>query len=279
LERHFKCRSLLRKGLKEIKPIVYTQKLRKIYKLGNEKIVALSGIDLTIEKGEFCCIAGPSGSGKSTLLNQLAGLEKPSRGDIFIGNHEISVMDENQLSLFRQKYLAFIFQSYNLLPQLTAWENVALPLMFKGIDKKRRMKSARKELLLMGLSDRINHKPSEMSGGQQQRVGIARAFVSEPKVIFADEPTGNLDSNTTHNVLFTILNRAKESDITIIMVTHEYGLTACADHIVTMQDGHIVNDIKQSEDTKRQNRIDFFADYIDSNSIIGLNKEYAFKND
>ena len=204
-------------------PIIRTEKLRKVYAVGKERVVALNDVDLAIEKGEFCCIVGQSGSGKSTLLNQLAGLEKPTRGKVFIGKHEISAMNETELAQFRQQHLGFIFQSYNLLPTMTAAENVALPLMFKGIDKKTRLKLARKELKSMGLLGRANHLPTEMSGGQQQRVGIARAFVSNPKVIFADEPTGNLDSKTSKQVLYRMLELTKNQQVTFVMVTHEPG--------------------------------------------------------
>lgn len=176
--------------------IIKVQNLRKVYRVGKEKVVALDDICLEIGEGEMCCIVGASGSGKSTLLNQLAGLEKPTKGRVLIGKHDISAMTEDELADFRQQHLGFIFQSYNLLPSMTAAENVALPLMFKGMGKKQREKLARKELKKMGLLSRANHKPTEMSGGQQQRVGIARAFVAKPKVIFADEPTGNLDSTT-----------------------------------------------------------------------------------
>ena len=162
-------------------PIIRTEKLRKVYAVGKERVVALNDVDLAIEKGEFCCIVGQSGSGKSTLLNMLAGLEKPTRGKVFIGKHEISAMTETELARFRQAHLGFIFQSYNLLPTMTAAENVALPLLFKGVDKASRMRLARKELKQMGLLGRANHLPTEMSGGQQQRVGIARAFVSSPQ--------------------------------------------------------------------------------------------------
>ena len=145
--------------------IIRTVKLRKVYAVGKERVVALNDVDINIEKGEFCCIVGQSGSGKSTLLNQLAGLEKPSRGQVFIGKHEISAMNEDQLAHFRQAHLGFIFQSYNLLPSMTAAENVALPLMFKGVPAKQRLALARKELKNMGLGGRANHLPTEMSGG------------------------------------------------------------------------------------------------------------------
>ena len=158
-------------------PIIHTVNLRKVYAVGKERVIALNDVSISIEKGEFCCIVGQSGSGKSTLLNQLAGLEKPTRGKVFIGSHEISAMTEDELAKFRQAHLGFIFQSYNLLPTMTAAENVALPLMFKGISRSQRLAMARKELKTMGLGGRAEHMPTEMSGGQQQRVGIARAFV------------------------------------------------------------------------------------------------------
>ncbi|MDD3428977.1 MAG: ABC transporter ATP-binding protein [Oscillospiraceae bacterium] len=225
-------------------PIIRVENLKKIYRIGNEKVKALNGINLEIERGEFVCIVGASGSGKSTLLNQLAGLEKPSKGNVYIGKSNISQMTEKQLALFRQKYLGFIFQSYNLLPALTAAENVALPLMFKGINKKTRLAAAKVQLEKIGLGERLGHKPTEMSGGQQQRVGIARAFVAKPKVIFADEPTGNLDSKTTDQVLQMMMQLAREENITFVMVTHERDLAAYADRIITIKDGQVLSDVK-----------------------------------
>lgn len=239
--------------------IIRTEKLRKVYAVGKERVVALNNVDITVEKGEFCCIVGQSGSGKSTLLNQLAGLEKPTRGKVFIGKHEISAMNENELAQFRQAHLGFIFQSYNLLPSMTAAENVALPLMFKGIDRKTRMRIARRELKNMGLAGRANHLPTEMSGGQQQRVGIARAFVTRPKVIFADEPTGNLDSNTTRHVLWRMLELSKQEGITFVMVTHEPSLAACADRIITILDGKVQSDVLQTDEAKQAARDKMFA--------------------
>ncbi|MDO5603273.1 MAG: ABC transporter ATP-binding protein [Oscillospiraceae bacterium] len=223
-------------------PIIRVQNVKKIYRVGKEKVVALDNINLDIEQGEICSIVGPSGSGKSTLLNQLAGLEKPNKGRVLIGKHNISEMSEKDLAIFRQQNLGFIFQSYNLLHQLTAIENVALPLMFKGVGKRQREKLARAELKKMGLGNRMTHRPTEMSGGQQQRVGIARAFVGKPKIIFADEPTGNLDSKTTKQVLASMIKLAKEEGITFVMVTHEHDLAGCADRIVTLKDGQIVKD-------------------------------------
>ena len=217
-------------------------------------MVALNDVNINVEKGEFCCIVGQSGSGKSTLLNQLAGLEKPTKGKVFIGKHEISAMTENELASFRQAHLGFIFQSYNLLPSMTAAENVALPLMFKGMGRRQRMALAKQELKNMGLASRMNHLPTEMSGGQQQRVGIARAFVGKPKVIFADEPTGNLDSKTSRQVLLRMLEMSKKDQITFVMVTHEPSLAACADRIITILDGRVQSDVVQPDEVKEKNR-------------------------
>lgn len=224
-------------------PIIRVENLRKVYRVGKERVIALNNINLEINAGEVVSIVGPSGSGKSTLLNQLAGLEKPTKGSVFIGKSNITKMTENELANFRQKYLGFVFQSYNLLPALTAAENVALPLVFKGMDKAQRTKMAKEELTKMGLGDRADHKPTEMSGGQQQRVGIARAFVGTPRVVFADEPTGNLDSKTTQKVLEAMLASAKERGITFIMVTHDPGIAAVADRVVTIMDGEVLSDV------------------------------------
>ena len=240
--------------------IIKVQNLRKVYRVGKEKVVALDDICLEIGEGEMCCIVGASGSGKSTLLNQLAGLEKPTKGRVLIGKHDISAMTEDELADFRQQHLGFIFQSYNLLPSMTAAENVALPLMFKGMGKKQREKLARKELKKMGLLSRAIHKPTEMSGGQQQRVGIARAFVAKPKVIFADEPTGNLDSTTSRQVLYSMLEMAKSYGITFVMVTHEKELAYCGDRIVTIKDGRVLDNVLLGEDEKAENRRRLFGD-------------------
>ena len=246
-------------------PIICVEHLRKVYRVGNEKVIALNDVNLVIEPGEICCIVGPSGSGKSTLLNQLAGLEKPTKGSVYIGKHEISAMNENQLAKFRQAHLGFIFQSYNLLPNLTAAENVALPLMFKGVSRKKRLEMAKAELKRMGLGKRANHKPTEMSGGQQQRVGIARAFVAKPKVIFADEPTGNLDSSTTRQVLYRMLTMAKENGITFVMVTHERDLADVADRVITIRDGKVESNILLDEQEKAKKQAELFKDILESN--------------
>ncbi len=232
--------------------MIKVDNLRKVYKVGGEKVVALDNISLNIEKGEFCCIVGTSGSGKSTLLNMLAGLEKPTKGKVKINGQLVSKMTEKELALFRQNNIGFIFQSYNLLPTLTAVENVAFPLVFRGIDKKIRNKKAKKILTDMGLGDRLNHKPGEMSGGQQQRVGIARAFVGRPNVIFADEPTGNLDSATTEQVMKMLIDISKKNNITFVMVTHDPELARMAPRVITLKDGRVISDVKNNSDDLSQ---------------------------
>lgn len=224
-------------------PIIQVKNLRKVYRIGTEQVVALEGINLDIAEGEVCCIVGTSGSGKSTLLNQLAGLEKPSKGQVMIAGKNISRLTENQLARFRQKNVGFVFQSYNLMTAITALENVQMPLVFRGMDKAKREKAARRILKEVGLADRMRHKPSQMSGGQQQRVGIARAFVAKPKIIFADEPTGNLDTRTTVEVMQMMVRLCKENNQTLILVTHDMEISQYADRVVTIRDGNIVADV------------------------------------
>ncbi|NLP46650.1 MAG: ABC transporter ATP-binding protein [Epulopiscium sp.] len=207
--------------------------------MGDEKIVALDNISLTIEKGEICCLLGTSGSGKSTLLNMMAGLEKPTKGQVIIKNKHVEKMNENHLASFRQNNIGFVFQSYNLLPTLTALENVTLPLIFKGIPKAIREKRAKKMLEAVGLEGRLSHKPSQMSGGQQQRVSIARAYVTNPEIVFADEPTGNLDTKTTFEIMNLFTSMAKKHNQTLIIVTHDVETSVYANKIVHIRDGNI----------------------------------------
>jgi putative ABC transport system ATP-binding protein len=213
--------------------------VRKIYRMGDEKIVALEDISCVFEKGKTYCLLGTSVSGKSTLLNMLAGLEKPSKGTILFKGKPLEALNESQLALFRQKYIGFVFQSYNLLPTLTAVENVTLPLIFRKVPKKIRLKKAREMLKAVGLANRSRHKPSELSGGQQQRVSIARAFVNSPQVIFADEPTGNLDTKTTIEMMDLITGIAREHNQTLIIVTHDTEISVYADQVIHLRDGNI----------------------------------------
>lgn len=224
--------------------IINVEHLHKVYRLGKEKVVALNDVSFCLKKGEITCIFGTSGSGKSTLLNQLAGLEKPNSGKLEILGVPLPKLREDELAEFRQKHLGFVFQSYNLLPFLTALENVAMPLMFRGMGEKKRKKRAKKMLEQVGLGDRLNHFPSQMSGGQQQRVGIARAFVTKPEVLFADEPTGNLDSKTKVEVMNMITGFVRNDQQTIVLVTHDPEMAHYADRIITLVDGNIVGDEK-----------------------------------
>lgn len=223
-------------------PIIEVKNLRKEYPVLDETVVAPERVNLAIPQGQICCIYGESGSGKSTLLNQLAGMEKPTKGGVRITGVSISRLDERQLAEFRQKHLGFVFQSYNLLPNLNAIENVAMPLMFRGVPKRKRETIARAMLKRVGLGKRMNHYPTQMSGGQQQRVGIARAFVTRPQVVFADEPTGNLDSKTKTEVMDMICSFARDFNQTIVLVTHDDNMAQYADRIVTLLDGRIIGD-------------------------------------
>lgn len=220
-------------------PIIQVKNLYKVYRVGPNKVYALNGVDFTMCRGEFCAIVGPSGSGKSTLLNMLAGLEKPSRGEIVIAGKHIEKMSENELVGFRRENVGFIFQSYNLLQTLNAIENVALPLSFQGVSRRIRNEKAKKYLKLVGLEKHMKHMANEMSGGQQQRVGIARALVVNPKIIFADEPTGNLDSRTTMEVLKLMRKIVREQNQTLVMVTHDNHLASYADRQFHIVDGKI----------------------------------------
>lgn len=224
---------------KEPEKIIELINVKKTYRMGNERIHAVDDVSFDIKKGEFCCLLGTSGSGKSTLLNLMAGIEKITSGKILIKGKNIPKMNENQLAKFRQKYLGFVFQSYNLINSMTALENVEFPLVFKRVRPKVRRKQAKDMLTKVGLSNRMNHKPKEMSGGQQQRVGIARAFVAKPEIVFADEPTGNLDTKTTIEVMELIKQMARDNNQTIVMVTHDRSLAAYADKIIHILDGKI----------------------------------------
>lgn len=235
----------------EREPVIQVKDLYKIFRVGSSKVRALNGVDMTIYKGEFCAIVGTSGSGKSTMLNMLAGLEKPTKGEIIISGEHLEKMNENQLVRFRREKVGFIFQSFNLLGTMNAIENVALPLTFRGVDKKTREEKASKMLDLVGLPKHKTHRPNEMSGGQQQRVGVARALVLDPEIIFADEPTGNLDSNTSAEVMRLMRKVVQEQNQTLVMVTHDNHLAGFADRIFHIIDGKIVK-IEEQKDYKEE---------------------------
>ncbi len=219
--------------------VIEVKNVKKVYRMGKERICAVDGVSFSIKKGEFCCLFGASGSGKSTLLNLMAGIEKITSGQIIIKGKNIHRMSEKNLAKFRQDNLGFVFQSYNLMNSMTALENVELPLIFQRISTKRRKKLAKDMLVKVGLGPRLKHRPREMSGGQQQRVGIARAFVGKPEIVFADEPTGNLDSKTSKEVMDLIKEIARVNNQTIVMVTHDRRLADYADKIIHILDGKI----------------------------------------
>ncbi len=221
-------------------PVISLKNLVKVYTIGTQKLRALDGVDLDIYPGEFACIIGRSGSGKSTLLNMMAGLEKPSRGSIRIAGRQIERMDEAKLVQFRLNNVGFVFQSFNLFAMHTALDNVAMPLMYKGVNKTIRTARAKKMIAAVGLKSHMNHKPTQMSGGQQQRVGIARALVTQPKILFADEPTGNLDFNTSREILRLIRDICRERNTTLIMVTHDPEMAQYADRVVRLFDGRVI---------------------------------------
>ena len=222
-------------------PVIEVDNLYKIYKVGTNKVRALNGVSFKVYEGEFCAIVGTSGSGKSTLLNMMAGLEKPTKGQIVIDGNHIEKMNEKKLVQFRRENVGFIFQSFNLLGTMNALENVALPLSFRGMPKELRLKKAMKMLRLVGLKEHALHKPNQMSGGQQQRVGMARALVVNPRIMFADEATGNLDSKTSKDMMNLMRQVVNEHKKTLVMVTHDDSLAAIADKIIRIVDGKIIS--------------------------------------
>ena len=235
--------------------IIKLKNLKKIYRMGDEKIAAVNDISLNFEKQSITCLLGKSGSGKSTLLNLISGLEKPTKGEIIIHGLHVERMNENQLAKFRQQYIGFVFQSYNLLGNLTALENVTLPLIFKNVKKKERTERAMEMLKAVGLEERAYHKPSQLSGGQQQRVSIARAFVNNPEIVFADEPTGNLDTKTTYQMMDLMMGLCQKNKQTLIIVTHDIEISAYAQRIVHISDGKIEKIDYNARNIKNSNEL------------------------
>ncbi len=237
--------------------VIEVRDLYKLYKVGDEVVHALDGVEFDIYEGEFCAIVGTSGSGKSTLLNMLAGLEKPTKGSVVIDGAHVEKLGEDHLVRFRREKVGFIFQSFHLLPTMNALENVALPLSFRGVPREKRLKQASEMLELVNLKNHKKHFPNQMSGGQQQRVGVARALVSKPKIIFADEPTGNLDSHTSEEVMELMQKIVKEQNRTLIMVTHDNRLAEYADRVFRISDGKIVSieDHREMDKSKRMREV------------------------
>lgn len=236
-----------------MKKAIEVKNLYKYYRVGDEVVKALDGVDFEIMEGEFCAIVGPSGSGKSTLLNMMAGLESPSKGEIIIKEIPIQNLNEEKLVRFRRKFVGFIFQSYQLIQTQTAIENIAFPLSFRGVRKKERMLRAEKILQQMSLEKHRKHLPSQMSGGQQQRVGVARALVMEPKIIFADEPTGNLDTKTSVDIMDLMKKNIIGTERCLVMVTHDDALASYADRIIHIRDGKVLSiEVKNEKEKERR---------------------------
>ena len=223
-------------------PVIRLQDVRKEYVVGDSHIHALDGVSLSVSPGEFVCISGRSGSGKSTMLNMLAGLEKPTSGEIVILDKHIENMSESARIRFRRQYIGFVFQSYNLMPQYTAVENVELPLMLRGIGKRERRKQALAVMEQVGIVSHAEHKPSELSGGQQQRVGIARALITKPPIIFADELTGNLDTKTSAEIMDLLTGLFRSSGTTFMLVSHDPDMSRYTDRTIHLLDGKIISE-------------------------------------
>lgn len=219
--------------------ILQTTSLRKVYRMGDVEVAALNGVDFAVKKGEFIAIMGPSGSGKSTLLHLLGGLDSPTSGDVILGDMRLAQLNDDDIAIVRRRQIGFIFQFFNLLPTLSAFENVALSLLIDGRSLETHTDRICGLLTLVGLGDRLDHKPNQLSGGQQQRVAIARALVTDPKIVLADEPTGNLDSQSGDEILQLLRQTCDSQQQTIIMVTHDRRAAAYADRVVRLKDGRI----------------------------------------
>ncbi|MFA4858241.1 MAG: ABC transporter ATP-binding protein [Candidatus Margulisiibacteriota bacterium] len=232
-----------------MQPIVKAENLKKNYALGKVTVEAVRGISFDVQKGEFAAIIGPSGCGKSTLMHLVGCLDRPTSGKIYIDGTDVSTLSDNELAAIRNKKIGFVFQAYNLLPRLNAIENIELPLIYMGIPAPQRKKMAEAALDHVGLKDRALHRPPEMSGGQSQRVAIARALVVTPAIILADEPTGNLDTQSSNEIM-AIFQRLNEEGVSIIMVTHEVDVAKASQRIIQIRDGQILSDEKISQSKK-----------------------------
>ncbi len=228
--------------------ILEAKKIVKTYQMGSVEVHALAGVDFRVRRGEFVAIMGPSGSGKSTLMHLLGGLDTPTSGDVILAGESLADMNDNQITAVRRRKVGFIFQFYNLLPTLSASENVLLPLIIDGESAGDHREHVQNLMDLVSLGDRLEHRPDQLSGGQQQRVAIARAFVNTPEIVLADEPTGNLDSRSSTQVLELLQRTCKEMDATIVMVTHDARAASYADRVVFLRDGKVVHTIGENGD-------------------------------
>lgn len=227
-------------------PLVELEGIEKEYQAGPEIVRALAGVDLRVHQGELVAIVGASGSGKSTLMNVLGCLDRPTRGTYRLAGIDVGERTQDERALVRNRLIGFVFQGFNLLPRTTALENVELPLVYRRVGARERRERAVEALAKVGLADRLKHTPNQLSGGQQQRVAIARALVTEPPLLLADEPTGNLDSRTSHDILALLQRLVFDHGITLALVTHEHDIAACATRIVTVKDGRIASDVENA---------------------------------
>jgi len=227
-----------RQYLSTMKTLISLQGLRKTYTIGTQVVHALDGLDLQIDTNEYVALMGPSGSGKSTLMNILGCLDSPTQGNYTLNQQDVAHLNEDQLAEIRNREIGFVFQTFNLLPRYTALENVALPLIYAGLDRESREERAKEVLTQVGLADRMSHRPNELSGGQRQRVAVARALVNRPSIILADEPTGNLDTATSMEIM-ALFQEIQEAGNTVILVTHEEDIAACAKRVVRLRDGKL----------------------------------------
>ena len=232
--------------------LISIKTLTKTYVMGTEVVEALKDVTLNIEKNEYVALMGPSGSGKSTLMNLLGCLDSPTRGEYWLNGTEVSTMDDGELAEVRNKEIGFVFQTFNLIPRLSALENVALPLVYAGVGREDRLEKARKTLESVGLGDRVMHKPNELSGGQRQRVAVARALVNDPAIILADEPTGNLDTKTSYEIM-GLFEQIHKAGNTVILVTHEHDIALHAHRIVRLRDGLIESDLPNEHFIRMEN--------------------------
>ena len=230
------------KGCAESNEVIRISGIKKIYRLGAQQVKALDGVDITIRRNEYVAIMGPSGSGKSTMMNILGCLDSPTEGSYILNGTDVSKMDDNRLADVRNNEIGFVFQSFNLLPKYSSLENVALPLIYAGVPKEERMKRARTALESVGLGERMEHKPSELSGGQRQRVAVARALINNPSIILADEPTGNLDSKNSSEIISLLRKSNRDFNQTMIVITHDENIALQCDRILTLSDGKIISD-------------------------------------
>jgi putative ABC transport system ATP-binding protein len=273
----------VKKGVEQF--VVETQNVRKVYEMGGGKIEvkALDGVNARIAKGDFVAFMGPSGSGKTTFLNIISGLDRPSEGEVFMSGREITKMDQAHLSKLRQQNVGFIFQIYNLIPVLTAIENVELPMVFAGIGEEERKERATELLDRVGLGGRVDHRPTELSGGEQQRVAIARALVNRPDLVLADEPTGNLDTKTGLEIIDLMKDLQKEEGTTVIVATHDPKVADVVDIITYLRDGQVIGESVQREDLGEANEIGIKASTEMTQEILDqihddlLNSLYARK--